>query len=340
MQTLNSLNEQLSFYRNSEYKWVRELTTSFEKYFDKEHRAFLEFANFTESQINAILSYLLDTLHRLLSINDFYWYDESTKALNDLLYKFIHPSYQKDLTYNKERVEGLFNLVTMPFLLYEVNISNNLQKYYKLKLDTDKLNELNRQSEIREEKLQSNIAIYQKALEIKNEAARKSINKMAQSYIETCESFNTYKPTNPMLEKISSVEERFWKKQLANEIFLSFLLDELNKKCNQAKELKKKNFNKKAKKDFWSKAFDYIATRIDFKTDKDKFKRKYSYDVNVDYENRMAKSKGKRITAQEIIRSKQSPIEPQEEKSCNICGNPIEVGNLCKDCYQDMEESN
>ena len=172
------------------------------------------------------------------------------------------------------------------------------------------------------------IKAYIKALEDKEEKAKKSIDNMAQSYIETCEIFKTHKPKNWMLEKISGVEERIWKLQRSNELFLKNLLAELLKKFNQSKSEKKENF--------WQKAIDYVNTKIDFISNPDKFKLNYGFTENKDYDKGIAKSKGDKIIAIEKMKEKE-PIENLEELRCGICGELIDSGKWCDECLEEFK---
>jgi hypothetical protein len=145
METLNSINEQLSFYRNSEYKWVRELTTSYERYFDENFRDFLTFSEFSEFEIRQIFLYSLNTLYTILSDNNYYWYTDSPKKFNDFLFMSNHPASNKEESYNNEKVGKLFDFITLPIRIQNLRITKLKQDFYKQVSDNINAKEANKQ---------------------------------------------------------------------------------------------------------------------------------------------------------------------------------------------------
>ncbi len=111
MRTLEEINERLSFYRNSDYRWVRELTTEFEKYFDKEFREFLSHKNLggmTEAELKEIFLFSLNTLYRTIS-SDEYCLGDVDEKLSIFYYTHYsqHPARDEQISLNKKKVREL-----------------------------------------------------------------------------------------------------------------------------------------------------------------------------------------------------------------------------------------
>lgn len=191
-------------------------------------------------------------------------------------------------------------------------------------LSIENLNKLNNNLDKQIAELNGQIKVFKKALEDDREKVKKMIDSMAESYIETCRKYKTYKPRNWQLANISGVDERTWKTQKNNEIFLKhFLLVELIKIFNNAKK----------KRPFWQKAIDFVNTKIDFIGNPDKFKLKYGYDEKIDSEFKTG-SKTDKVRAAEI-KQKQNDVD-RFELQCIICGEAIENGELCEGCLEEF----
>ena len=325
MRTLKEINTNLDNYKNSDYKWQRELASEFEKYFDEKLRSSLQI-DFPENEIREIFLMLLDQLHRILSLNDYYWYEDFTTSFQNYFHNIGHPSNSKGTLFLKERIQELFDIIGFSYYPFLIKIGQKNIDYYELKSDRIKLKLAKEQVEKMNENLKGQNEAYEKALEDKQEKEKKKIDNMINYYIQTCDSFKTYKPTNPMLEKISGVEERFWKKSRANELFLTQLLVVLKTQHNQAKV--------KGKIDFWWNAVEYVNKKIDFISDPERFKTKYSLNEAKDYSPRFATSVGKKRQANQTMRENIID-ESKNELKCRICGELIDRGKLCEDCQKE-----
>ncbi len=158
MRTLEEINERLSFYRNSDYRWVRELTTEFEKYFDKEFREFLSHKNLggmTEAELKEIFLFSLNTLYRTIS-SDEYCLGDVDEKLSIFYYTHYsqHPARDEQISLNKKKVRELFDQVTMPWLSFEINILKHLQNYNKARVDIQELDKTKKSLEIKKEHLE------------------------------------------------------------------------------------------------------------------------------------------------------------------------------------------
>lgn len=127
------------------------------------------------------------------------------------------------------------------------------------------------------EKQKGAIETYEKLIKDKQEQQRKKIDNMAQSYIIACESYKTDKPTNRMLNELSTISIDIWKKQLTNSAFLFVLLEEIGKKKRLAKDEKKIRF--------WTDVFININSKLG-RSLKDKKVKKIGYSDNYKYQEK------------------------------------------------------
>ncbi len=329
MQTLEWVNEQLSYYRNSDYKWERELITEFEKYFDREFSEFLSHKNLCgmdEGEKKEIFYHSLRILFNIIHSYEYYVGDEKD-TLVLYFHSMQHPATKKDLPLNKEKAEKLFIMVTMPFRNFEKNIYKHLINYAKSKVDIQHLNQdkqfLDAEVVRLESTNQTRQEDYNKLVEDIQKERRESINRMPFTYIDACEYYNTDKPTLSQLEYISAIPEKVWGKALANPIFLLFLLEKLKEKWAQAKE----------KREFWWGAYNVIDNK--HSEVKKRLKYKTSQLSETDYEQIEKGSKQQKIKAAEIKADKEIGIPHQDAiKNCEICGDEIRYGNLCRDCNE------
>jgi len=333
METLEWVNRQLEFYRNHESKWVRELTSLYEQYFDKEFRTFLTDDKFEENEIREIFLFSLDTLYIIIRQDTNYTISTQVEnptgnemSLGEYFFYALAHSSNKDNSINKEKVQTLFVTVTLPFRIFFIHNSRQQIEYFNTKNNREQLKN-------RVTLLEGELKAYQKVLEDKQEEQRKKIENMAQSYIEACEKFRKFNPSNLQLSEISGLTERLWREQKRNKYFLKYLMSEIQKKYNLTN---KKN---EVGREFWKKAIDYINTKIQFISDPDGFKFKLHQIIELkdqtQIDNRFAKSKSKKIKGIQSQNKDMGSVE-DEVAECFVCGEPIESGNLCNDCEKDF----
>ena len=327
MESLEWVNKGISSYRNSEYKWVRELTSEFEIYFDKNFREYFGDLKFKEPEIRGIFFYSLYTLRNIIHSYEYYVGDIQDYFTIPLLSQ-PHPGTKKDLPLNKEKAERLFIMVTMPFRIFERNSSKHLQNFLKEMIVTQKLDQKKRSLETElaklEGKYETSENYFNKLAEDMQKDRRESIDRMPLTYIDACERYTTDKPTLTQLAYISGVPEEVWKKALANPIFLLYLLEKLKEKWKQAKE----------KEEFWRGAYNVIDVKYLEVTKRLKFKTS-QLSAERDYDKSEGGSKQGKIKAEGIKADKAIGTPQKDEiKKCEICGDETKFGNLCKDCNE------
>lgn len=341
MQILELVNKNISFYRNNDYKWVRELTTSFEEYFDNKFREFLSSeysANMQEVKLRQLFLSTLRNLYDIIEAGNYFEQDGESfdSAFSRYLVYSNHPASNKESIIDKGKMKKLFDQVTMPWLIFEMNFYKHSQRYNKLmlnysksRIDTRKLDQDKQSLEIAIAKLEGIIETKEidsdKLDEDKQAEIIKSIKHMTKSYIETCNSFQTSTPTNSELSKISGVEKGFWVHQRINDLFLKSLTNDLMHNYRQAKT--------KEKKDFWWDAVEFVDKRFEFTKDGYDFK-KAGISENIDYKNTVAQSVGKkRAHSQTMLKKTAKTHHPKKEiKNCDKCGKEISEGYRCEDC--------
>lgn len=238
-----------------------------------------------------------------------------TKNLDLMLYAMNSKTIDAEVCKNLNELQHLIYGITLG--MYEIAYPHLTKK------NQVELKNLRTNLQKKIIKLSGKMEGYEKALEDKQEKVKKMIENMAVSYIETCEKFKTHKPRNWMLEKISGVDERTWKTQKNNEIFMKQLLGELKKKFGNAKK----------QRPFWQQAINFVNTKIDFISIPDHFKLKYGLDEKSDSAKRTG-SKTDKVKAKEIQQEQND--EDRSELQCIICGEAIESGELCEDCLEEF----
>jgi len=280
METLKEINSRLAFYKNSEFRWVRELYIEFESCFDEKLRPVLEI-DFLENEKRKLFLILLDHLYRILSLNDYYWYKDYTESYQNYFHNERHPSNKTDKLFIKERVKILFDIILYPYYLFCLKIGKKNIDYYRLKSDKVELEKAKEQVDKMNELLKGEKEILLKVNYDRQESNRKEIGNMSKSYIKACETFMTEKPTQKMLNELSGISKDIWKKQFSNSAFLFVLLKEIDKKRNLAY---------KDKIPFWIGAYSYIEKKFSNAL-QDKKVKKTTYNDDVDYNRESGKNK-------------------------------------------------
>lgn len=332
METPQWVNKELSYYRNNELKWVRELTQYYEEYFDKEFREDLILLNFQEVDLKYVFVSTLNTLYKIISQDSIYVGSGEVTFFN-LIHSIQNPAQSKEISLNKEKIQNLFFSVTFPFRTFGYRHSITFSNLIKSVVDISNLKKSNIKLEREKEIYQANVELLKDVMKDEKEEQRKKIENMAQSYIEACEKFRKFNPSNLQLSEISGLTERLWREQKRNKYFLKYLMSEIQKKYNLTN---KKN---EVGREFWKKAIDYINTKIQFISDPDGFKFKLHQIIELkdqtQIDNRFAKSKSKKIKGIQSQNKDMGSVE-DEVAECFVCGEPIESGNLCNDCEKDF----
>lgn len=329
---LGWVTEEISFYKNSDYKWVRELAIEYEIYFDKEFRRF-----FTESwggempefDFRKIFLFSIDTLYNIITINDFYLEGDGYTPDPHPEINLLYLTKKKELHLNKEKAERLFIRITMPFRIFEKNINKQLLRYYSAELENRNLNQDNQLIKTNLAKIESRYETSEKNLKIlagdMQKEKRESIEGMIRAYIKTCEFFDTGDPKIPDLAVISGVAGRLWKTVFSNTGFLYANSLALTSKRKQSKE----------KRELWLEAFQKNETRL--KNALSDASKKAEYSSNVNYDNPEAESKQQKIKAEDIKAGEGSKkTKSYEIKKCGNCGTEIKFGTECSKCKKEF----
>jgi len=273
METPQWVNKELSYYRNNELKWVRELTQYYEEYFDKEFREDLILLNFQEVDLKYVFVSTLNTLYKIISQDSIYVGSGEVTFFN-LIHSIQNPAQSKEISLNKEKIQNLFFSVTFPFRTFGYRHSITFSNLIKSVVDISNLKKSNIKLEREKEIYQANVELLKDVMKDEKEEQRKKIDNMAQSFIIACESYKTDKPTLKMLSELSTISKDIWKHQLSNPSFLVVLLNEIKKKINQA--------GKVEKGEFWKGVFSVVERKFrnankDSKVKKIEYKDGFNY---------------------------------------------------------------
>lgn len=153
--TVQQVNKYISSYKNSQYKWVRELTESFEEYFDKKFRESLShkyLANMQEADLKLLFLIGLDILHNIISSDSSYLGNlESSTPFGFI--EEIARYHERPL--DKEKAKKLFEQVTMPWEIFKMNIERHRVEYLLLKSSEQQNDKELQKLEIRNQSLNS-----------------------------------------------------------------------------------------------------------------------------------------------------------------------------------------
>jgi hypothetical protein len=271
MESLEWVNEQLSFYRNNDYKWVRELTTLYEQYFDKNFRQNLSTADFRENDLRQIFLFSLDTLYMVISQDDNY-FGTGEMTFGQTFNYLSHPAMNSENSLNKEKIQKLFIKVTLPFRIFEMNIIENRLQYFKLKHDKANLNKTTKQKIEQRKSTTKEVNKYRPAVYTKTDLLKKAD-------IEIAAALRTFPhpPTLKQLEEESmrqldkgKVSISVWSRTRKRSSYWKMMIMEINNRLQSNRKLKQDKIEKLIKlRDFLRADLSNMIAREEWKNRKE-----------------------------------------------------------------------
>lgn len=250
-----SLNNHLDFYKNSKYRWVKELYTEFESYFNNYYQPTLNYLNFTEEDEKTLLLASLQNLY--LTISSAKAFDKKEKSINNpvaVLDWSTNPDRKKELILDKFKVFILFVSLTRTWDNFINRILTEKIHFWESKEDVSKRKEVLNISfkfgqieTVKRKQLES-------VLKNKREEEEKVIDNLISLFISVCDTVIYDKPTISMLQKFSGINKDVWNYYFYKPTFLIHLMDEIN--------LKIKKVRKKEKKKYWKDIFQEVQQRF------------------------------------------------------------------------------